>query len=179
MSSAGLVAPESLILEHHTARSVSKGSPFPLGATPGPDGVNFALCSKSAAEVFLLLVDTPDGPRGISFNFATAKHPSGMPGSRGSGPANCTATRSAANIALNGACISTAPNCFDPYPRAVTGKFRNVDNLLLAYDARPGADRLPPMPATTATSSPKPSWSTTVSLTGRAFSLPIAVWKNW
>ena len=27
----------------------------------------------------------------------------------------------------------------DPYAKAVTRKFRNVDNLLLAYDARPGA----------------------------------------
>ena len=26
----------------------------------------------------------------------------------------------------------------DPYAKAVTGKFRNTDNLLLAYDARPG-----------------------------------------
>jgi isoamylase len=32
----------------------------------------------------------------------------------------------------------------DPYAKAVTGKFRNVDNLLLAYDPQPGADeRLP------------------------------------
>ena len=27
----------------------------------------------------------------------------------------------------------------DPYAKAVTGKFRNIDNLLLAYDAQPGA----------------------------------------
>jgi glycogen operon protein len=32
----------------------------------------------------------------------------------------------------------------DPYAKAVTGKFRNVDNLLLAYDPQPGAgERLP------------------------------------
>jgi isoamylase len=34
---------------------------FPLGAILTPDGVNFALYSKNATEVFLLLFDKPDG----------------------------------------------------------------------------------------------------------------------
>src|SRR5512138_978583 len=45
-----------------TTKTVVKGSPFPLGATPVADGVNFALYSKSATAVFLLLFDTPSGP---------------------------------------------------------------------------------------------------------------------
>lgn len=34
---------------------------FPLGANLTPDGVNFAVYSKNATEVFLLLFDKPDG----------------------------------------------------------------------------------------------------------------------
>jgi glycogen operon protein len=30
----------------------------------------------------------------------------------------------------------------DPYAKAVTGKFRNMDNLLLAYDPQPAAGEL-------------------------------------
>jgi glycogen operon protein len=48
-------------LEHHTRRTVSKGRAYPLGATPTDRGVNFAIYSRYAAEVFLLLFDAPDG----------------------------------------------------------------------------------------------------------------------
>ncbi|MGJ7511068.1 glycogen debranching protein GlgX [Variovorax sp. GT1P44] len=34
------------------------GSPYPLGATPGPDGINFALCAPRATAVELCLFDT-------------------------------------------------------------------------------------------------------------------------
>src|ERR1017187_4994592 len=51
----------SISLEHRTTKTVEPGSPFPLGATPGADGVNFAIYSKHATEVFLLLFDTADG----------------------------------------------------------------------------------------------------------------------
>ena len=47
-------------LEHRTAKSIDRGSSFPLGATPLSDGVNFALYSKYASDVFLLLFDAPD-----------------------------------------------------------------------------------------------------------------------
>jgi isoamylase len=39
------------------------GKPFPLGATPGPDGVNFSVWSRDATLVELLLFDDADGPR--------------------------------------------------------------------------------------------------------------------
>jgi glycogen operon protein len=48
-------------LKHRTAKTVVKGMNFPLGASLTPDGVNFALYSKNATEVFLLLFDKPDG----------------------------------------------------------------------------------------------------------------------
>ncbi len=48
-------------LKHRTTKSVERGKSFPLGAALTADGVNFALYSKHASEVFLLLFDTPDG----------------------------------------------------------------------------------------------------------------------
>lgn len=47
---------------HPTRRAIKAGSFFPLGATVQPEGVNFALCSRDASEVHLLLFDRPDGP---------------------------------------------------------------------------------------------------------------------
>ena len=48
-------------LQHRTAKTITRGTHYPLGATLTPTGVNFALYSQHAAEVFLLLFDTPDG----------------------------------------------------------------------------------------------------------------------
>ena len=44
-----------------TTRKRSAGRFFPLGATLEPEGVNFALYSKHATEVSLLLFDREDG----------------------------------------------------------------------------------------------------------------------
>ncbi len=49
-------------LEHKTKRKLSPGSFHPQGATLTPDGVNFALHSQRAREVFLLLFDRADRP---------------------------------------------------------------------------------------------------------------------
>jgi len=51
------------MLEHRSQRKISGGKPYPLGATLQSDGVNFAIYSQQAKEVFLLLFDTPEGPR--------------------------------------------------------------------------------------------------------------------
>ena len=39
------------------------GSPYPLGATPSAEGVNFALFSENATGVDLCLFDSPEAPR--------------------------------------------------------------------------------------------------------------------
>jgi isoamylase len=46
-------------LKHRTTKTVEKGAFSPQGATLAPGGVNFALYSKHASEVFLLLFDAP------------------------------------------------------------------------------------------------------------------------
>src|SRR5271166_353344 len=45
-----------------SAFAVERGSPHPLGATPGPEGVNFSLASGNATGAELLLFATPDAP---------------------------------------------------------------------------------------------------------------------
>src|SRR5262245_28996722 len=47
-------------LKHRTEKTVGKGFHYPLGATVTPEGVNFAVYSQRASEVFLLLFDRPD-----------------------------------------------------------------------------------------------------------------------
>jgi pullulanase/glycogen debranching enzyme len=44
------------------ALALEKGSPHPLGASPGPGGVDFSLFSANAAEVELLLFAAHDAP---------------------------------------------------------------------------------------------------------------------
>src|SRR5512138_1801510 len=48
-------------LTHATNKKLSPGRNYPLGATLTTDGVNFAIYSQNATEVFLLLFDKADG----------------------------------------------------------------------------------------------------------------------
>ena len=48
-------------LSEKHVKIAESGSPFPLGATLLADGVNFAVYSKNATEVSLLLFDSPGG----------------------------------------------------------------------------------------------------------------------
>lgn len=48
-------------LRVHTTRAIAKGAYYPLGATLTAGGANFAVYSKHAQEVFLLLFAAPDG----------------------------------------------------------------------------------------------------------------------
>src|ERR1041385_8924794 len=50
-----------MTLDHRTSKTIERGENFPLGAAVVDGGVNFALYSKHASDVFLLLFDTPDG----------------------------------------------------------------------------------------------------------------------
>ncbi len=46
-----------------TRADLLPGKPFPLGATPGPDGVNFSVWSRDATGIELLLFDAADSAR--------------------------------------------------------------------------------------------------------------------
>jgi glycogen operon protein len=132
-------------LRHHTDRTVTKGTHYPLGATVTPDGVNFAVYSKTATNVFLLLFDAAGSdPTDVielteRDKFVWHAHVKGARAGQLYGYKASGEYRPEWGLRFNDAKL-----LLDPYAKAVTGKFRNADNLLLAYDAQPGAgERLP------------------------------------
>jgi isoamylase len=108
---------------------------YPLGATLMPGGTNFALYSQAASEVSLVLFDRADGPptdvirlsgptRRVWHRFVSGVKAGQLYGYHVSGE-----HRPEAGLRFNDAKL-----LLDPYAKAVTGKLRNTDNLLLGYD---------------------------------------------
>jgi len=124
-------------LRHRTDRKVSAGRFYPLGASLAPGGVNFTLYSENASEVFLLLFDVPDGDptdiirldnrtRYIWHAFVHGLKPGQLYGFKVRGDF----------IPARGLRFNEAKLLIDPYAKALTGKAKSRDNLLLAYDAQ-------------------------------------------
>ena len=122
-------------LAQRTTRSVSAGCFYPLGANLEPEGVNFAIYSRHASEVFLLLFDSPDGEptdiialetrtRFVFHAFVAGLEAGQLYGFKVRGPFD----------PARGLRFNEHKLLLDPYAKAVSGKARNVDNLLLAYD---------------------------------------------
>ncbi|HSO40843.1 MAG TPA: glycogen debranching protein GlgX, partial [Labilithrix sp.] len=121
-------------------RKVDRGRFYPLGATREEGGVNFALYSKHASEVFLLLFDTADGEatdvirlasrtRFVFHAFVHGVKPGQLYGYKVKGPFD----------PARGYRFNEHKLLVDPYARALSGKPQNVDNVLLAYDPSSGA----------------------------------------
>ncbi|MCK9420683.1 MAG: glycogen debranching protein GlgX [Nitrospirae bacterium] len=124
-------------LAHWTGKKTSPGKCHPLGATLTPDGVNFTLFSQHARQVYLLLFDKLDShPTDIiriehrdRFIWHVLVHdiaPGQLYGFKVQGDFD----------PAMGARFNEYKLLMDPYARAVTGKFRNMDNLLLPYDVQ-------------------------------------------
>ena len=122
-------------LAHRTNRMLSKGSHYPLGATLAPGGANFSLYSANAEEVFLLLFDRPDGDptdvirvgnrdRFAWHVFVHGVGPGQLYGYKVRGPFDPG----------RGLRFNDRKLLADPYAKALTGKFLNTENHLLAYD---------------------------------------------
>ena len=132
-------------LRHRTTKTLQKGSYYPLGASLTPEGVNFALYSKHATEVFLLLFDRAEGE---PTDIIQLQHRTKfiwhcfVPGLR-AGQLYGYKVRGEYRPE-RGLRFNEAKLLLDPYAKAVTGKFRNVDNLLLAYDPQPAAQERSP-----------------------------------
>ena len=123
-------------LEHRTKRKTSDGKYYPLGATLYEEGVNFAIYSQYAGEVFLLLFDRPDSEptdiiklenrtKYIWHAFIRGLNAGQLYGYKIKGEFN----------PAYGMRFNENKLLIDPYAKAFTGKLRNVDNLLLAYDS--------------------------------------------
>jgi isoamylase len=123
-------------LHHRTDRRVSVGRHTPLGATVQEDGVNFALYSRHATEVFLILFDRTgafatdvirleERRQFVWHGFVHGVRPGQLYGYRVRGPFD----------PARGHRFNEHKLLIDPYARALFGKATNRDNLLLAYDA--------------------------------------------
>jgi len=124
-------------LTHRTKRTLSAGRSFPLGATLNGQGVNFAIYSQHAEEVFLLLFDRPDGdPTDVirlehRTKFVWHAFVHGVK----AGQCYGYKIRGEYNPAY-GLRFNENKLLIDPYAKALTGKFKNKENLLLGYDPR-------------------------------------------
>ena len=122
-------------LKPKTKRPKSEGKYYPLGATLNEEGVNFSIYSQNASEVFLLLFDRPDGePTEIiqfenrtKFIWHTFVH--GLK----AGQLYGYKIRGNFNPG-HGMRFNENKLLIDPCAKALTGKFKNTENLLLAYD---------------------------------------------
>lgn len=122
-------------LEHQTKKTLLPGRFFPLGATVTKEGVNFALYSKNATAVFLLLFDSPNGdPTDIIQLTERTRHVWHVSVSDIK-PGQLYAYKVRGDYAPErGMRFNEHKLLVDPYARALTGKFHNTDNLLLPYD---------------------------------------------
>ena len=126
-------------LEHRTSRGVARGLPYPPGATLAGTGVNFALYSKHADEVFLLLFDAADGDPTDVIRLDQRTRYVWHALVQGVGPGQLYAYKVRGEyLPTQGLRFNEHKLLLDPYARALTGPVRNQDNLLLAYDPSAG-----------------------------------------
>src|SRR5262252_2569238 len=132
-------------LSHRNNKTIFKGREYPLGATVVDGGVNFALYSRNASAVYLLLFDKLNNePTEIiqlqdRDKFIWHAEVRGVEAGQLYGYKVQGEYRPEWGLRFNDAKLM-----LDPYAKAVTGKFRNTDNLLLAYDPQPGAGEQTP-----------------------------------
>ncbi len=132
-------------LKHRTQREVGMGLYYPLGATLSEDGVNFAVYSQYAREVFLLLFPgEKEDPTDIIRLAGPTKYIwHAFVGGLRAGQLYGYKVRGEYNPG-HGKRFNERKLLVDPYAKAVTGKFRNIDGLLFAYDRdAPGEDLVP------------------------------------
>jgi len=122
---------------HSSPKRTSKGHHTPLGATLAEDGVNFALYSRHATAVFLILFDatgervTDVVPLTNRRQFVWHVLVHGV----GAGQLYAYRVRGPWDPA-NGHRFNEHKLVLDPYAKALHGKTTNPDNVLLAYDPR-------------------------------------------
>jgi len=119
-----------------TKRTTETGSFFPLGATVQPEGVNFALYSRDASEVQLLLFDRPDGAPTDVIRVANCTKFVWHTLVLGVKPGQLYGYKVLGDFApAIGKRFNPAKLLVDPYAKALSHKTSNRDNLLLSYDA--------------------------------------------
>jgi isoamylase len=106
--------------------------------------VNFALYSRHATDVLLLLFDTADGEPTDVIRLEERDRFIWHARVEGVGPGQLYGYKVRGEYRPErGLRFNDARLLLDPYAKAVTGKFRNTDNLLLAYDPNGSGDLVP------------------------------------
>jgi glycogen operon protein len=127
-------------LKHRTGKKTSSGKYFPLGAKiikkdKNIIDVNFAIYSQNAKEVFLLLFDLPDGNPTDIIKLENKTKDIWYITIHGLKPRQLYAYKMKGDYNPSyGLRFNENKLLIDPYAKALTGKFKNIDNLLLAYD---------------------------------------------
>ncbi|MBF0484143.1 MAG: glycogen debranching protein GlgX [Candidatus Omnitrophica bacterium] len=125
------------MLTEKTTKQISSGRSFSLGVTLMDDGANFAIYSKHAKEIFLLLFDTNKKQpvdiiklervdNNIWVIFVHGIKPGQLYGYKVRGDYN-------PKLGLR---FNENKLLIDPYAKAFHGDFKNIDDLLLGYDAK-------------------------------------------
>ncbi len=125
------------MLKHNTKKKIGEGKYYPLGASINEQGVNFAIYSKYAEEVFLLLFDSPLGQptdiirleyktKNIWNVFVYGLNAGQLYGYKIKGPYD----------PKNGFRFNENKFLIDPYSKALTGKAVNKEDALFGYDWR-------------------------------------------
>jgi len=123
------------LFEQRSSRRIRSGHPYPLGATVHDGGVNFALFSRHADAVAVLLFDDPQGDptdiiplqrrtRHIWHALVEGVGPGQLYGYKVAGPFD----------PKQGHRFNPHKLLIDPYAKALTHKLRNTDGLLLGFD---------------------------------------------
>jgi glycogen operon protein len=135
---------------------ILKGREYPLGATVVDGGVNFALYSRNASAVYLLLFDNANDPPTETIQLQDRDKFIWHAEIRGIKPGQLYGYKVQGEYRPElGLRFNDAKLMLDPYAKAVTVKFKNTDNLLLAYDPQPGGGEFVKDTRDTAASSPK------------------------
>jgi glycogen operon protein len=143
-------------LTHRTTKTIARGHAYPLGATPVEGGVNFAVHSRNATAVYLLLFDTPNSEPTDVIELEQRDKFIWHAEVRGVGAGQLYGYKVQGEYKPEwGLRFNDAKLQLDPYAKAVTGKFQNKDNLLLAYDARPSGGEFVKDTRDTTTFAPK------------------------
>jgi glycogen operon protein len=121
-------------LKHISDKKISEGSCYPLGATCNSQGINFAIYSKYAEQVFLLLFDSPDSPitdiiempkrtKYIWHVHVSGLKPGQLYGYKVKGK----------YIPEQGLRFNENKLLLDPYAKAITSKFINKHDILFGF----------------------------------------------
>jgi glycogen operon protein len=122
-------------LKHKTNRNILPGRYNPLGATLSERGVNFAIYSQHASEVFLLLFERPDSEPTDIIRLENRTKYIWHAFVQGLKAGQLYAYKVKGDFRPGyGMRFNENKLLIDPYAKALTGKFQNIDNLLLAYD---------------------------------------------